>query len=300
MNNSNILSSISPSSQGGCFGFEIHQLTNPYDNPIIESTTGFLYILDDVSCNAKNFSIKVFNQDFKIQYSFQIPESLHSIAEDKGFASFGVNANFVYFLNRTTLSIIDNSHFNIVSHSVVNSPTDSWSRLSIGEENNVCLHRTTYVSCKAKRLEMLILADFKYAIRKCFNPENTRLSFLSLAYNSVFVLQEHFNDQNVNLLEISFDSKDIRSISLGYTNEILAFTITGLNILLLTTDSVLSVFKCVDRVGKKVKRFYLESLQTEETDKIVYNINFDKKTNSLFVYSPFYLNEMLIRFKISI
>ena len=298
MNNSNTLSSISPSSQGGRFGFERHQLTNPYDNPIIDSTTGFLYILDDVSCNAKNFSVKVFNQDFEFQNSFQIPESLHSIAEDKGYASFGVNANFVYFLNRTTLSIVDKYNFNIVSHSVVNSLTDTWSRVFVGEENNVCLHRTTYVPCKAKRLEMLILTDIKYAIRKRFNPENIKLSFISLAYNSVFVLQENFNDQNTNLLEISFDSKEIRSISLGYTNEVFAFTITGLNILLLTADSVLSVFNCEDRVGKKVKQFYLQSLQTEETDKMVYHINFDKKTNSLFVYSPFYINDMLSRYSI--
>ena len=300
MDTTNVLSSISPSSQGGNFGFEKHQLTNPYDNPIVDSTTGFLYILDDVSCNAKNFSIKVFNQDFKFQSSFQIPQSLHSIAEDKGYASFGVSTNFVYFLNRTTLSVVDKYNFNIVSHSVVNSPTDTWSRVFIGEENNVCLHRTVSVPCKAKRLEMLILADYKYAIRKRFNPENTRLSFLSLAYNSIFVLQEYFNEQNVNLLEISFDSKEIRSTSLGYTSDVLAFTITGLSILLLTTDSVLSVFKCVDRVGKRVKQFYLKSLQTEETDKMVYNINFDEKTNSLFVYNPFYINAMLIKFKISI
>lgn len=298
MNNSNTLSSISPSSQGGRFGFERHQLTNPYDNPIIDSTTGFLYILDDVSCNAKNFSVKVFNQDFEFQNSFQIPESLHSIAEDKGYASFDVNANFVYFLNRTTLSIVDKYNFNIVSHSVVNSLTDTWSRVFVGEENNVCLHRTTYVPCKAKRLEMLILTDIKYAIRKRFNPENIKLSFISLAYNSVFVLQENFNDQNTNLLEISFDSKEIRSISLGYTNEVFAFTITGLNILLLTADSVLSVFNREGRVGKKVKQFYLQSLQTDETDKMVYHINFDKKTNSLFVYSPFYINDMLSRYSI--
>ncbi|KAI6651682.1 hypothetical protein LOD99_4930 [Oopsacas minuta] len=299
MNNIDNLTLLSPSLQGVNFGFEKYELTNSYDHFIIDSTTGFLYILDDVSCNAKKFSIKVFSQDFHFQNSFQIPDNLHSISQDRGFASFGVNSDYIYFLNRTSLSMFDKYNFNTITRSVVNSRKDPWNRIFVGEQDNLCLNRTVHVPCKVKRLEMLILADIKYTIKRRFELENFNLHFVSMAYHSVFLLEENFSEVS-NLLEISYDSKELRSISLGYTNEILAYTMTPFYIIILSTDSILSVFTYSSFVERKIHRFSIQLIQNEETDKMIYNINSDENSNSLFVYSPFYLTNMFIKYKLNV
>ena len=291
------LNLLAPSLQGVNFGFEKHQLTNSYDQFIVDTTSGCIYILDDVSCNAKKFSIKVFSQDLNYQSSFEIPENLHSMTQDKGYACFGVNSKFIYFLNRTTLSIISKNNFQTITCSVVNSPNDAWNRIFVGESDNVCLHRTVHVPCKSQRLELCVLTDFRYSIKRRFDPGNYNLSLVSMRYNSVLLMQEHFTQHRTNLLEISFDSVNIQTTSLGDTEDILSFAIGPLYIILLTTDSFLNVFT---RTGEAKKKFCLELVQAEETDRMIYSIGFDEKTNALFVYSPFYLEHMFIKFQLNV
>ena len=291
--NANSLNLLPPSLQGVNFGFAKHQLTNSYDQFIIDPASGFIYILDDVSCNAKKFSVKVFGQDLKYQSSFEIPENLHSMTQDKGYACFGVNTEFIYFLNRTTLSIISKTNFQTITCSAVNSPNDPWNRILVGEQDNICLFRTKHVPCKSQRLEMCVLTDFKYSIKRRFDPENSNLNLVSMTYNSVLLLQEYFTQHRTNLLEISYDGVNIQSTNLGDTDEILAFSVGSLYIILLTADSVLNVFT----LGGKVKKKFC--LELSKTDSIN-SINFDENTNALFVYNPFYLSHMFTKFQLTI
>ena len=296
--NVNSLNRLRPCLEGVNFGFEKHQLTNSYDQFIIDSASGCIYILDDVSCNAKRFSIKVFGQDLKYQSSFEIPENLHSMTQDKGYACFGVNKEFIYFLNRTTLSIISKTNFQMITCSTVNSPNDAWNRILVGEHDSICLYRTKHVPCKSRRLEILVLTDFKYSIKRRFDPENYNLSLVYMTDSSVLLMQENLTQHATHLLEVSYDGVSIQSMNLGDTDEILAFSIGPLYTILLTANSALNIFT---RTGGKVKnKICLELSQTEETSKMIYNIDFDENTNALFVYSPFYLSRMFVKFQLTI
>ena len=295
MNQSYGLDSVYPSLQGISFGYEEHQIVNSHHHPSIDPETGCIYILDDVSCNAKIFSFKIFDQDLKFVSSFDIPKELHTTIEDKGWASFGVSRDFIYFLNRTKLCIVGKKDFNTITHTTVSKRNDSWHGIYVGDYDNICLHRQKRISDETERLDLLIFADYVYSIRRDTHDENF-MTLVSMTRNSVLLKLKPYYEPYFTLLEISHDGKDICSINFEELNDSLCMSIGSTYILLLTTECVLTVFS---RDGKKRSGMFLEYLQTEDIEKIHYMMEYDEKTNALFLYSPFTLSHLFVKFHLT-